>query len=367
MNDLSRYHRQMLLPGVAEEGQQRLAASHAIIVGVGALGSATAEFLARAGVGTLTLIDRDVVEPTNLQRQCLYAERDVGTPKVEAAARRLAEINSAVSVRPIAADFGASSAERMLGWPAKDPLAHARGSLLIDGTDNFDTRYLLNDLAIKHRVPYLYGGVVATRGMRFTVLPGTGPCLRCVFPDAPAPGTQPTCDTAGVLGPAVAMVAAGQASDAMRVMLGLDLASELKTFDLWSGSNQSIAISRDPACACCAAGRFDYLDARLGTRAVWLCGQNSVQIFPDRSKAIDDEDDAPEVVDLAALAERLKAHAGPQGVTHTRFMTRATLIAERADDGGPVHLGVFPDGRAVIRGVRNPERARALYDRYVGG
>jgi adenylyltransferase/sulfurtransferase len=367
MNDLSRYHRQMILPGIGESGQHRLAKAHAIIVGVGALGSATAEFLARAGVGTLTLIDRDVVEPTNLQRQCLYAERDLGTPKVEAAARRLTEINSAVSIRPIAADFGPSSAERMLGWPAKALLADAQGSLLIDGTDNFDTRYLLNDLAIKHRVPYLYGGVVATRGMRFTVLPGTGPCLRCIFPDAPAPGTQPTCDTAGVLGPAVAMIAAGQASDAIRLILGHPIPSTLTTFDLWSGLHQTIDIARDPACVCCARGRFDYLDARLGTRAVWLCGQNSVQIFPDRSKPLDDEDDTPEVVDLAALAERLKAHAGPQGVTHTRFMTRATLITERADDGGPVHLGVFADGRAVIRGVRSPERARALYDRYVGG
>lgn len=362
MHDLSRYHRQSILPGVGDAGQRRLAASHAAIVGLGALGSAIAELLARAGVGTLTLIDRDVVEPTNLQRQCLYAERDLEMPKAEAGARRLAEINSNLRLIPLVRDFSAGNAEASLSLAGA---AEARPGVLLDGADNFDARYLLNDLAVKHAVPYVYGGVVGTRGMRMPVLPPAGPCLRCVFPDAPAPGTQPTCDTAGVLGPAVSVVAAGQASDALRVLLGLPVAPGLTSFDLWTDDHRRLAVAKDPACPCCGARRFDYLDARLGTRAVWLCGQNSVQIFPDRAAIhADPDDDVAEIVDLPALAERLKAH-GP--VTATRFMTRASLTAERGDDGGPVHLSVFPDGRALIRGLRDPARARALYDRYIGG
>lgn len=366
MTRASRHHRQMILPGVGESGQAKLASAHAIIVGVGALGCGVAELLARAGVGTLTLIDRDIVEATNLQRQCLYAERDLGLPKVEAAARRLTEIDSTIRIRPIAADFSATSAERLLGWDLNAPRDLGR-EVLIEGTDNFDARYLMNDLAVKHGVPYVNGGVVATRGTRLTVVPRVSACLRCVFPDAPAPGTQPTCDTAGVLGPAVAMVTAGQAHDAMRIMLGEGSAvcGTLTAFDIWESVSQRLSVSRDASCPCCVAGRFEYLESKLGARAVWLCGQNSVQIFPNHAAA-DEDAETPEIVDLEALAGRLAPHAGPDGVTRTRFMVRASLVAERADDGGPVHLGVFPDGRAVVRGVRNPERARALYDRYVG-
>lgn len=362
MHDLSRYHRQSILPGVGDDGQRRLAASHAAVVGLGALGSTIAELLARAGVGRLTLIDRDVVEPTNLQRQCLYAERDLEAPKAEAAARRLAEINSGVELIPRVRDFSSANAESLLGLNGREP---ERPGVLLDGADNFDARYLLNDAATKHGIPYVYGGVVATRGMRMPVLPTRGPCLRCVFPDPPAPGSQPTCDTAGVLGPAVATVAAGQASDALRVLLGHEVSPALTSFDLWREDHRRLAVAKDPACPCCANRRFDYLDARLGARAVWLCGQNSVQIFPDRASMHADPDEDPEeLVDLGLLAERLRAHGA---VTTTRFMTRASLSGERADDGGPVHLSVFPDGRALIRGLRDPARARALYDRYVGG
>jgi adenylyltransferase/sulfurtransferase len=368
MNVRGRHHRQAILPGVGEAGQAKLASSHAIIVGVGALGCGVAELLVRAGVGKLTLIDRDIVEATNLQRQCLYAERDLDAPKVEAAARRLAEIDSAVTIHAIAADFSASSAERLLGWD-KGPPRTDGGEVLIEGTDNFDTRYLINDLAVKHGVPYVNGGVVGTRGTRLAIMPSVSACLRCVFPDAPAPGTEPTCDTAGVLGPAVATVTAGQASDAMRIMLGHAerVTGLLTAFDLWAGTSQRLTVSRDPACPCCGERRFEYLWSRLGTRAVWLCGQNSVQIFPSHASAErGEDDDTPEIVDLAQLASRLEPHAAAGGVTRSRFMVRAALALERADDGGPVHLGVFPDGRAVVRGVRNPERARSIYDRYVG-
>lgn len=357
MTDLSRYHRQTLLPAFGDGGQARLAAAHAVLIGLGALGSTIAELLARAGVGALTLIDRDVVELTNLQRQTLYAESDLDTPKAEAASRRLAAINSSITLHPFAADFSASSSHRLLFHASKP-------TILLDGADNFDTRYLLNDLAVKHAIPYIYGGVIATRGMHMPILP-SGPCLRCVFPDAPAPGTQPTCDTAGVLAPAVATVAAAQASHALRILLGNPPPPTLTSFDLWSGDHHRLEVSRDPECPCCGRRRFDYLSGALGVRAVWLCGQNSVQIFPDRSSLpTSEDDDAPEVLDLAALATRLRPHGE---VVATRFMTRASLTRERGDDGGPVHLSVFPDGRALIRGLRNPDRARALYDRYIGG
>jgi adenylyltransferase/sulfurtransferase len=382
MSGVSRYHRQMMVPGVGAEGQARLAGSHAVVVGVGALGCASAEMLARAGVGTITVIDRDVVEVTNLQRQCLYAERDIDMPKAEAAARRLREINSEVEVRPVVADVSGGNVERLLGLGGTHaserremiaPEARATQgrstTVLVDGTDNFDARYLLNDVAVKHGVAFASAGVVGTRATRMTIVPegvGAGPCLRCVFPDAPAPGTQETCDTAGVLGPAVAAVAAGQASDVLRIMLGLDAsAGTLRAFDLWAVASETILHARrDHDCPCCGRRRFDYLEGVLGTRAVWLCGQNSVQIFPDRSRIGGDEDDeGVPVVDLAGLASRLAGHGA---VTTTRFMTRATLAHERGDDGGPVHLSVFPDGRALVRGVRDPGRARAIYDRYVG-
>jgi adenylyltransferase/sulfurtransferase len=371
MSVVSRYHRQMMVPGVGAEGQARLAESHAVVVGVGALGCASAEMLARAGVGTITVIDRDVVEVTNLQRQCLYAERDIDLPKAEAGARRLREINSEVEVRPVVADVSGWNVERVLGLGGAHASERRSTAVLVDGTDNYDTRYLLNDVAVKHGVAFASAGVVGTRATRMTIVPGVvgaGPCLRCVFPDAPAPGTQETCDTAGVLGPAVAAIAAGQASDVLRIMLGLDArAGTLRGFDLWSGEAETrLRAERDPECVCCGRRRFEYLEGMLGTRAVWLCGQNSVQIFPDRSKigGGDDEDEGVEpVVDLVGLASRLAGHGA---VTTTRFMTRATLVHERGDDGGPVHLSVFPDGRGLVRGLRDPGRARAIYIRYVG-
>lgn len=357
MTPPDRYHRQILLPGVGPEGQRLLADSHALLVGVGALGSAIAEHLARAGVGRLTLIDRDVVELTNLQRQSLYSEQDLGLPKVEAAAARLALINSSVSLNPVVADLSSSSARRQI--------EHAGPSIILDGTDNFDTRYLLNDAAVAMSIPLVLGGVVATRGTHMVVRPG-GPCLRCAFPDPPAPGSEPTCDTAGVLGPAVAVVAALQASSALRILLrhppDLD---QLTSLDLWAGEWRRIALSRDDRCPCCQGKDFAFLEGRAGARAVWLCGQNSLQIFPDRAAIeTDDDSDTPPLLDLARLAASLAPHGS---VSTTRFMTRVTLAHEQGDDGGPIHLSVFPDGRALVRGARDPSRARAIYDRYVGG
>ncbi len=346
----TRYHRQQILPGVGEQGQRRLAETHAAVVGLGALGCAIADHLARAGVGTLTLIDRDLVDHTNLQRQCLYTERDAaeGLPKAEAARRRLAAVNSEITLHAHIADLTPANADGLLGSP----------NILLDGTDNFETRYLLNDIAVRDSIPLVYGGVVATRGMQMTIRPGQTPCLRCLFEDPPAPGTQPTCDTAGVLGPVVAIVAACQAADALRCALGQgdQIAPTLLEFDLWQGQRRRVdlANARRADCPCCGLRRFPFLEAGAGSTTLSLCGQRAVQIQPAVGAG---------PVDLGVLAERLAA-AG--AVDARPFMVRFVVPGERAEGGGNVVLTVFRDARAIVTGTSQPERARSLYARFVG-
>lgn len=347
--DLRRYLRQTLLPGFGDAGQRRLASAHAVIVGVGALGCTTADLLARAGVGTLTLIDRDTVELTNLQRQTLFDEQDAreGLPKAEAAAKRLAAINSQIRVQPVVADVTARNIESLLGLSK-----HASSSpvsVILDGTDNFETRYLLNDVAVKHATAYCYAGVVGTRGMQATFVPGGG-CMRCMFDEPPEPGTQPMCDTAGVLGPAVVVVCGAQAADAVKIMIGQQqlLSGSILSFDLWANQRQRIAIRQQPDCACCIRRNFEYLALASGGEVAGLCGQDAVQVYgPDgRGRPLD----------LAALAARL----APVGRVHqTSLMVRVQL------EGGE-SLSIFNDARAIVRGTRSVERARALYARYVG-
>ncbi len=371
---LDRYHRQMLLPAVGEEGQRRLLASHAMLVGCGALGCVIADHLARAGVGTLTIVDRDVVEPTNLQRQTLYDERDAaeGLPKAEAARRRLAQINSQISISAIVADFNSDSADSLLftspahlltcspAHPVTPSPPHPLApSVLLDGTDNFETRYLLNDLAVKHAIPFVYGGAVGTRGMQMTVVPGRTPCLRCVFPDPPAPGTAPTCDTAGVLAPAAAIVASCQSADAIKLLLGRPdlIPPTLLEFDLWTAQRRRIDLSSHPRagdCPCCGRRQFEYLEGRRAQSAATLCGRGATQITPGTNGA---------GLDLRVLATRLAPH-GTFSVTE--YLVRGDLARERTDRGDPISLTVFPDGRAIIRGAKTPEAARSIYARYVG-
>lgn len=357
---LARYQRQMLLPGWGRDGQERLGRAHAMIVGVGALGCSTADLLARAGVGTLTLVDRDVVEATNLQRQVLFAERDVGLPKAEAAARRLAEVNSSIRVRPVAADFTPRNAERFLGDPGS--AAGLPGvDILVDGTDNFETRYLLNDLSVKRGLPYAYAGVVGTRGMQATLVPGSArrrvatACLRCIFEDAPQPGSGPTCDTAGVLGPAVAIVTGAQSADVLKVLLGREdaLGVTLLEFDLWSNERRRVTLPgprRD--CPCCGHSRYEFLESQHASDWGVLCGQNAVQLTPA----------APAILDLDAMARRL---AGVGEVLRTGFMVRVRVTLD-GPHTPPLEISVFADGRAIVRGTTKPELARGVYARYVG-
>ncbi len=345
MPPVSRYHRQTLLPGIGEAGQERIGAAHAVIVGIGALGCASADLLARAGVGRITLIDRDVVELTNLQRQTLFTEADVGTPKAHAARERLAAVNSSIEIRAHAADFGPRNAAELL--------ADSPTTLLLDGTDNYETRYLLNDLSVQRGVPYLYGGVIADRGMSAALVPGAGrPCLRCVFPEPPAPGSQPTCDTAGVLGSAVAMVAAAQAADALAILCGQNVTATLLEFSLWPDRRRRIELTHNAECACCVKRRFEFLDADRTDDTTSLCGANTVQVWPGGLA-----EQRP--VDLVALAARLRPLAD---VTLTEYMLRASL----REGTTPVDISVFPDGRALVRGTTSAATARTLYARYVG-
>lgn len=347
---LGRYHRQMLLPGVGEEGQRRLLESRALIVGCGALGTVIADLLTRAGVGTLTIVDRDVVEATNLQRQTLFDEKDAaeGVPKAEAAARKLRAINSGVRIEAVVADFGPRTAEKIArGGRGEMP------GVIVDGTDNFQTRYLLNDLAVARGVPYIYGGAVGTAGMSMTIVPGRTPCLRCIFPDLPAPGSTPTCDTAGVLGPATAMVGAYEAAEAIKVLLGRmeALSRGLVQFDLWGGGPRRIDLGEArPDCPCCGQRTFPFLDGSIAARATVLCGRDSVQVNP-----------SPESIrsrlDLETLAQRLAEHGSFEA---TRLLVRGRLREEGLE------LTVFPDARAIIRGTTEPGIAMAVYARYVG-
>jgi adenylyltransferase/sulfurtransferase len=355
-DNLARYHRQMLLPGFGEDGQRRLLASSALIVGCGALGCVTADALARAGVGRLFLVDRDIVESTNLQRQILYDEADArdGTPKAAAAARRLRAVNSGIAIEPVIADLNSRNVEKLIR--SLGPL-----SVVVDGTDNFQTRYLLNDACVKLNAPLVYGGVVGTAGMNMTILPGQTPCLRCVFPEPPAPGSSPTCDTAGVLGPMVSLVAATQAAEALKVLLGRrDLIRPvLQQFDAWNNQRHSIDLSGldRSQCPCCARRQFAFLEgehADAGTTS--LCGSHSIQVLPG----------TPAFLDLRTLATRLAPHGA---FTVTEHLLRGRLASDsdsaRANQV-PIELTVFRDGRAIIKGIDDPSQARSIYARFVG-
>ena len=362
-DDLTRYHRQMLLPGFGEAGQRRLLASTALVVGCGALGSMVADLLARAGVGHLVIVDRDVLELTNLQRQVLFDEHDVADamPKAEAARRRLARINSGVRVTAIVDDLNHRNIER-----------HAAGvDVIVDGLDNFETRYLANDFAVSRGVPYIYGGAVGATGAAYAILPHTAngdapwettpggsratPCFRCLFEEAPPPGTSPTCDTVGVMAGAVGMIASFEVTETLKVLTrNYDrVCPTMLNIDLWSNTIVQLKVERAYAlgdCSCCKHGRFDYLEGELGSGATTLCGREAVQLAHRQHVA---------ALDFAAIAARLR----PQGdVTVGDFMLRASIT----DNGRPYVLSLFPDGRAIVHGTDDPSIARSIYAKYVG-
>ena len=334
-----RYSRQERFSGIGPDGQRRLRAASVTVVGAGALGSVLAETMARAGVGRLAVVDRDYVEASNLQRQSLYTEDDAerGLPKAVAAETRLRAINSEVEVRGIVADFAADNASDLL----------AGTDLVLDGTDNFEARFLMNDVTLRAGVPWVYGACVAAHGMALLVRPRVTPCLRCVLDAKPAVGSGATCDTAGVVAPIVHVVAGIQAGEALKVLAGRTeaLLSGLVTVDLWSGDFDVMDLrGREPWCPACTEARYDYADATASPAAV-LCGRDAVQLRPR----------AGERVDLSSLAGRLR---GAGEVTANEHLVRFRAAG--------AELVVFGDGRAIVKGVRDAAEARGLYARYVG-
>ena len=339
--DSDRYSRQIRFAPLGAAGQTRLAVGRVAIVGCGALGSGSAVALVRAGVGFVRLIDRDVPELSNLPRQLLFDEADVaaGLPKAVAAARHLARINATTCLEPVVADLTATNAPDLL----------AGVDVIIDGTDNLEARYLVNEVACRNATPWVHGGAIGAEGRVLTVIPGRTACLRCLVPEPPPPGTLPTCDTAGILGPAAVVVGAVQAAEAIKLLIGAaePTAGRMLAFDLWSGQWRSIDLEplAKVGCPTCRAGDYPWLEGRLGATPTPLCGREAVQV--------------PAVVggrvDLAAVAARLAALGA---VESNEWILRAEV-----EPG--IQLSVFADGRAIIRGTRNESRARAIVARYL--
>jgi molybdopterin-synthase adenylyltransferase len=342
-----RYARQRLLPQIGSVGQRKLSAARVLLVGCGALGSQVAEILVRSGVGNLRIVDRDLVEWSNLQRQVLFDERDAReeTPKAIAAGRRLREINSAVSVQPMVCDANAGNIGEL-----------AEGmSLIVDGTDNVATRYMLNDYSVKHGIPWVYGGCVGVTGRVMGFYPGVTGCLRCVFPEPPNAANLPTCDTAGVLGPAAAMVGAMQVSTAMRIIVDGESAAQnsrgLLILDAWDGEFRYLPSAAKPQadCPCCGRREFPYLSTAGEDFTTTLCGRNAVQVVRPRDFG---------TLDLSEIVRRF---ASVGSVSQTPYFVRCHL---REPDG--VELTAFPDGRLLVRGMTDSIRAKSLYARFIG-
>lgn len=348
-NALERYSRQMFFSPIGESGQMLLRDRRVAIIGLGALGSILASHLARAGVGLLTLIDRDFVELSNLQRQLLYDEKDAAEslPKAVAAASKLSAVNSEVECKAVIADLTPANALSLLE-------GH---DLLLDGSDNFTVRFLLNDYAIKHGIPWVYSACVASYGMTMPILPGETACLRCLYPNPPAPGSLPTCETAGIISPIAAIMASFAAAEALKILVGdmEHVSRALTVVDVWFNNLERLEVARrgndEPRpCPTCSAGRFEFLEGgRRELATMSLCGRNAVQVTPGAQA-----DSAP--LDLSALASRL----APLG----RAVANPYLV--RAHVGG-YELAIFRDGRAIIKGTTDPAVARSVYARFIGG
>ena len=339
---LDRYSRQMRFPGMGEAGQRRLLSSHVTLCGCGALGTVLANALVRGGVGHLRLVDRDFIETNNLQRQVLFDEHDVAEnlPKAEAAARKLNAINSSVYVEPVVVDIDRTNILQLV----------EDADLILDGTDNFEIRYLINDVAVKLGKPWIYGGCIGSHGQTMTILPGETPCLRCVFEAAPAPGEAGTCETAGVLSPIVNIIASYQAAEAFKILTGqrAQINRDLIYVDVWENTHRRIKIAPllgKVDCPCCGRRHFEWLEGEQGSQTTSLCGRNAVQVAHRSATRLNFED-------LARHLEQLGE------VNYNRFLLRF--------DAEGYQFTVFPDGRAIIKGTSDVDKARTLYAKYIG-
>jgi adenylyltransferase/sulfurtransferase len=335
-----RYSRQILFAGIGAEGQDRLRESRAVIIGCGALGSAQAESLARAGVGKLRIVDRDFVEFSNLQRQTMFTESDAADrlPKAVACAHHIQQINRDINVEPEVADVNQSNIERLI----------ATADVVLDGTDNFATRYLINDACVKNKIDWIYGAAVGSYGVTMTIRPHETPCLRCIFPEAPPAASAPTCDTAGVIMPIISVVAAVQVSEALKLLTGkvASLHRSLMQFDVWENVWRRISLeTASDDCSTCALHKYETLDVEAREFTAVMCGRHAVQVSP--AMAVQ--------VDLAALTRKLQSVGEVKSNDYLlRFRT------------GEYELTVFRDARSIIRGTDDIAVARSLYSKYIG-
>jgi len=335
-----RYSRQILFSVIGETGQEKLLESRVLIIGCGALGCAHAETLTRAGIGFLRIVDRDFVEFSNLQRQTLFGESDAREklPKAITAKKRLAEINSEIEIEAVVADVNHSNIESLI----KDC------DLILDGTDNFQTRYLINDACVKLKKTWIYGAAVSSYGVTMTIIPNATPCLRCIFEEMPDAGSSPTCDTAGVIQPIISTISAVQTTESLKILTGnFDvLHKSLLQFDVWQNDWRKIKLGEPTAdCKTCGQRDFEFLEAENTEFSAVLCGRNAVQISPPK----------PARIDLPNLAEKLK-YLGE--VKQNEYLLRLTV--------GDFELTVFQDARAIIRGTDDVSIARSLYAKFVG-
>ncbi len=341
MKEFSRYERQFILKEIGRDGQRRLDESTVTVIGLGALGSVSSNLLARAGVGRLILIDRDFLEMNNLQRQVLFDEKDVreNLPKAIAAKQQLEKVNSEIRIDANPSDLNPDTVEELL----------AEADLIIDGTDNFETRFLINDYCLKHRIPWIYGGAVSTEGMSYVIMPHEGPCLRCLFGEAPPPASAQTCDQAGILAPVAHLIASFQATEAIKILAAKKEAVDRKLWkvDLWSRQFQSISVDHLKASPCsgCRDREYPYLTREAGSRTVRLCGRNAVQIYTSTKDKLDFE----------SLATKL---AGKVDVRFNDYLLKISL--------SPYEITVFSNGRAIVKGTEDAGQAKSLYAKYVG-
>jgi len=334
-----RYSRQVILPNIGEKGQKILLKSKIAIIGCGALGTVVANNLVRAGVGKISIIDRDFVELNNLQRQILFDEDDIGIPKAVAAAKKLKRVNSDVEIEAMIKDLNHTNDEKIMSGV----------DLVLDGTDNMQTRFLINDVCVKSKIPWIYTAAVGTYGMMMTIVPGRTPCFRCFLPDVPEPGSLPTCDTAGVLNTIPVIIASIESTEAIKILLKENMTtnaeSDLIFYDVWSNTFEKIAVIRDKRCRCCVEHKFDFLNAAKKEIITSLCGRNAIQITPAKSADIS----------FKSLAERLKRSG------EVRFNNFILVFKERDKE-----ISLFKDGRAIIKGTDDEKVARSLYARFVG-
>jgi adenylyltransferase/sulfurtransferase len=335
-----RYSRQILFHEIGKAGQEKLLNARVLIVGCGALGASHSEMLSRAGVGHLRIVDRDFVELTNLQRQTLFKESDAEErlPKAVAAKMRIAEINSDIEVEAIVADVNHSNVETLIDGC----------DLVLDGTDNFQVRYLLNDACVKHGKTWIYGAAVSSYGTTMTIIPGETPCLRCIFEEMPDAGSSPTCDTAGVIMPIISSISAVQVAEAIKIIVGEteSLHRSILQIDVWQSDWRKIKLYGPVEnCRACGQNSFEFLDAESQEFSAVLCGRNAVQIAPPR----------PSALDLESLAKRL----GSLGeVKQNEYLVRFTA------DGH--EITVFPDARAIVKGTDDVSEARSIYAKFIG-